>query len=64
MVRAVATDEPQMAPNMPEANIEATESEPLVPRNMALAAPNKSLEKPDTAATPPIKVNRGTTENV
>ena len=63
MVSAVATEEPQTAPKRAEAKIEAIESEPRVPRRTALPALKRSDDRPAEAATAPISVNSGTTEN-
>ena len=64
MVSAVATDEPQTAPNRAEAKIDAIDSDPLAPRNSTRPARNRSADRPALAATAPINVNSGTTESV
>ena len=64
MVRAVATDDPQTAPNSAEAKMEAIDSEPRAPRSATWLARKRSADSPETAATAPISVKRGTTEKV
>ena len=64
IVSAVATDDPQIAPNMPEAKMAAMESDPRAPRSVAFAARNRSPLSPAAAATVPMRVNSGTTERL
>ncbi len=62
MVAAVATDEPQMAPNAPEAQIVATARPPRNPDMMTRAAEKSSDESREEVAISPIRTNSGTTD--
>ena len=62
MVAAVATDEPQIAPNAAQATMEACATPPLRCPINVLAAWKSFRERPATAANCPISRNRGITE--
>ena len=62
MVAAVATDEPQMAPNAALASTAAIASPPLKRDMTALAKPNKAFEMPPCVAKWPIRMNSGITD--
>ena len=62
MVAAVATDEPQIAPNAALASTAAMASPPLKRPITELAKPNKALEIPPWVAKWPIRMNNGMTD--
>ena len=64
MVAAVASDEPQIAPNMAQPPTEAMARPPRMCPNQALAARNKARLSPALVANWPISRNKGTTESV
>ena len=64
MEAAVATDEPQIAPNAPEAPSDATASPPRTPESMTRAARNNSADMREFDATSPIRTNSGMTDRL
>jgi hypothetical protein len=64
IVAAVATEDPQTAPKQAEAPMVATASPPLTPDVTTRAALNKSADRPEAEATPPVRINSGTTDKV
>ena len=63
MLAAVATEEPLIAPNAPEAAMDAIASPPLNPDSAILAAWNNSRDIRDLDAISPIRTNSGITES-
>ena len=64
MVAALASDEPETAPNSAEAASVATASPPRKPDRITRAALNSSPDSRDSEATSPIRMNSGTTDSV
>jgi len=62
MVAAVATEEPQMAPNAALAMTAAMASPPRSCDSNELAKPNRALEMPPWVAKCPIRMNSGMTD--
>ena len=62
MVAAVATDDPQMAPNAPEASTAAIARPPRKRPMTALANSNSAREMPPCDAKLPIRMKSGMTE--
>ena len=63
MVEAVASDDPQIAPNPAQAPTVAIANPPRRPANNALAAANSSCAIEVRAATTPMSRNSGTTDS-
>ena len=62
MVAAVATDDPQIAPNAALAMTAAMAKPPLKRAMTTLANSNKALEMPPWVAKLPIRMNSGITD--
>ena len=62
MVEAVASDEPQTAPNPAQAAIAAIAVPPRIQPSQALAPRNSAWLSPALAASAPIRTNIGTTD--
>ena len=63
MVAALASEEPETAPNSAEAASVATASPPRKPDTSTRAALNSSPDKRDSDATSPITMNSGRTDS-
>ena len=64
MVAVVATDEPQIAPNMVQAPIVAIATPPRRWPTRLLAAANSARLMPDCSASAPMRMNSGITDRV
>src|SRR3981189_360275 len=64
MVAALASEEPETAPNNAEAASVAIARPPRKPDRITRAALNNSPDRRDSEATSPIRMNSGTTESV
>ena len=64
MVAAVASDEPQIAPNAAQAPTAAIASPPRKCPTKALTARNRLVDSPACAANTPMAMNSGTTDSV
>ena len=62
MVEAVAVDEPQTAPKPAQAAIAAIATPPRKRPSHAFAARNRSDDSPQRDASPPIRMNIGSTD--
>jgi hypothetical protein len=64
MVAALASEEPETAPNSADATSVATARPPRNPDRITRAALNNSPDNRDSEATSPIRMNNGTTDSV